>query len=103
MSYGISSNYSDAYSEFLPSSAAGGAGASMAAKGSGIDWGGAAATAGASALSGIVQEMYRQQQEKKRREAELLLKMGENAQDYGRNQQGQFQQLMSNWNRALGV
>lgn len=75
----------------------------MAAKGAGIDWGGAAATAGASALSGIVQEMYRQAQERKKREQEYMLQMGQNAQQYGQNQQGQLQQLMSNWNRALGV
>lgn len=74
-----------------------------AAAGSGINWGATGAMAGASALSGILQKMYEEQQRKKQREIDILAKQSENAGQYGQNQQNQLGQLMSNWNRALGV
>lgn len=79
------------------------AGGGAAAAGSGINWGGIGAMSGASALSGILQKMYEEQQRKKQREMEILAKQSSDAGQYGQNQQNQLGQLMSNWNRALGV
>ena len=74
-----------------------------AAAGSGINWGAAGAMAGASALSGIVQAMYQQAQEKKKREQEILAQQGQNAGQYGQSQQNMLGQMMNQWNKALGV
>lgn len=76
---------------------------SIGSTGSGVNWGQVGASAGASALSGIIQMMYQQQQEKKRREEELMNQQSQNAAQYGQNQQGMLGQLMGNWNKALGV
>jgi len=74
-----------------------------AAKGAGIDWGSAAVSAGASALTGIIAEMYAREREQRQREQELMREQSQNKERYGANQQNMMAQLMSNWNRALGV
>lgn len=84
-------------------SGAAGMGGGAAAAGAGVNWGQVGATAGASALTGILTAMYQAQEKKKQREQEILREQSQNAGQYGQVQNNSMQQLMSNWNRALGV
>jgi hypothetical protein len=94
--YGMASDSSIAASGNM----AGGAGGAAAA-GSGINWAGAGATAGASAIGGIIQAMYQAEQERKAKIERAQKQVSDTAGDYGKNQQTMMQQMMQNWQGAL--
>lgn len=80
---------------------ASGAGTAGAAA-SGINWGQVGATAGASALSGILTAMYQREQERQKKIENAQKAMSDTAGQYGQNQNNILGQMMNNWAQALG-
>lgn len=86
-------------------SGAGGAGAAGGAAG-GAAMGpiaGAAVLGGSQALAGIINNLYQQEIERKKREQEAMLAQQNQAGQYGQNQQAMLSQLLGTYKTALGV
>lgn len=72
------------------------------AAGAGISWGSIGASAGASALTGILTQMYQQEQERKKKIEDAQKAMAAQAGQYGQNQNNILGSMMNNWSQALG-
>ena len=75
----------------------------MAAESAAGSMGAAGIMAGGQALSGLVQAMYQQEIERRKRMQEAQQNQINLAGDYGRNQQDMLAQMANHYKTALGV